>query len=43
MRETSRYQLWHGVSRPSMRSIAFCEKVTGASPGGTPRHFWVPA
>ena len=35
----SRYQ---DCDRSTKRSMAACETVTGESPGGTPRHFWVP-
>src|SRR5687768_2171036 len=42
IRETSRYQLTHLILRRLIASIARGENVTGARPGGPPRHFWVP-
>ncbi|GIU89075.1 MAG: hypothetical protein KatS3mg010_0174 [Acidimicrobiia bacterium] len=42
MSDRSRYQDCTGVVRARTRSTARGEKLTGASPGGTPRHFCVP-
>ena len=38
----SRYQLWTLCCRLRITSCAAGLNVTGASPGGQLRHFWVP-